>query len=373
TQGALLVGVLLRALHGEPGRAPQRTLDLVGDGGGRSAGLEQDGVGARVLTAPRAGIVGGAHQDRPRRPADVRGEGRHAEPLGLGARQCEARADAQVVFFGKRLGEDEPAAAAHTLGGLARVACKKLVGRQQRCGLAGWGHHEHATLAVVEQAAAIETDCPHALELLQLRTIVRHERRGLEQVVGAGWGDPQVGVGVAVAGRVVQAREQVSVRSADRDAAEDGNRAGGRDGDSARAALSSIVATCGIGLTIREATRLTSVSVVLSTIGNSSSSAATSRTMPGIAASGAASSKAVAAPRQARPAKERRLPLEGRVPVRSRGAIAASGSRARMSRSGLSTATIAASIPPPAAIATLCQVTTRWEPSANASERKAGF
>ncbi len=44
-----------------------------------------------------------------------------------------------------------------------------------------------------------------------------------------------------------------------------------------------------------------------------------------------------------------------------------------MSRSGLSTATIAASMPPPAASATLCQLTTRCEPTAKASERYAGF
>ena len=75
--------------------------------------------------------------------------------------------------------------------------------------------------------------------------------------------------------------------------------------------------------------------------------------MPGIAASGAASSSTVAAARHTRPASARR-PGERAPPDPSFTVIAASGSRERMSRSGLSTATTAASIPPPAAIATLC-------------------
>ncbi len=55
--------------------------------------------------------------------------------------------------------------------------------------------------------------------------------------------------------------------------------------------------------------------------------------------------------------------------VRSPGAVTAGGRRERMSRSGLSTATMAASIPPPTATSTLCALTTRSEPTAKAEDR----
>ena len=95
--------------------------------------------------------------------------------------------------------------------------------------------------------------------------------------------------------------------------------------------------------------------------------------MPGIAASGAASRTSVAAARQASPASARRVPIAYLPLWRSTGLIAASGSRERMSGRGLSTATIAASIPPPTAIAMLCKLTIRCEPIGNASDRKAGL
>ncbi len=69
----------------------------------------------------------------------------------------------------------------------------------------------------------------------------------------------------------------------------------------APAAPSSIVAMCGTTPVISRASRPTSASVRSSTKGSTSSSAATSRTMPGIAASGAASRIAVAASRHTTP------------------------------------------------------------------------
>ena len=106
--------------------------------------------------------------------------------------------------------------------------------------------------------------------------------------------------------------------------------------------------------------------------GSTSSREAMSSTMPGIAASGAASSISVAVPAHAALASASRLKVLVACAQRAT-EDHCGGSRARMSRRGASTATIAASMPPPVAIATLCQLTTRWEPTANASDRKAGF
>ena len=60
-----------------------------------------------------------------------------------------------MVFFGQGLGEHKPTALAHALGSLALLAGKQLVGGQQRGGFGGRCGHEHAALAVVEQAAAV--------------------------------------------------------------------------------------------------------------------------------------------------------------------------------------------------------------------------
>ena len=138
-----------------------------------------------------------------------------------------------------------------------------------------------------------------------------------------------------------------------------------------RPARSSITATCGTALMIRGASARTSASVATSGSGSSSSSAATRKTIPRIASFGAASRIAVAPARHTSPASaslSRPTPPPSPA-VRSPGAVTAGGRRERISRSGLSTATIAASMPPPTATTTLCALTTRSEPTAKAEER----
>ena len=113
---------------------------------------------------------------------------------------------------------------------------------------------------------------------------------------------------------------------------------------------------------------MSSASASPSATGSTSSSAAISRTMPTIACLGAASRIAVAAARHSTPTSAVRM-LARPAAEPCFGVIAASGSRETMSRSGLSTATTAANMPPPAAIAMLCQPTTRCVPTANAEPR----
>ena len=137
-----------------------------------------------------------------------------------------------------------------------------------------------------------------------------------------------------------------------------------------RPARSSITATCGTALVIVGARRRTSASVPASGSGSSNNRAATSNTMPRIASFGATSRIAVAAARHTTPPSAsvptRRPPS---AVDRSPGAVSTGGRRERISRSGLSTATHAASIPPPTATATLWALITCWEPTANAEDR----
>ncbi len=128
-----------------------------------------------------------------------------------------------------------------------------------------------------------------------------------------------------------------------------------------------MTAMCGTALVIVGARRLTSASVAFSGIGKSSSSAAISVTMPMTASCGAASRIASVTPRQLSPPASSHLVVP--PPEPSLGVIAANGSRETISRNGLNTATQAASIPPPTAIAKFCQVTTRSVPTAKAEER----
>jgi hypothetical protein len=140
-----------------------------------------------------------------------------------------------------------------------------------------------------------------------------------------------------------------------------------------RPARSSLTATCGTALVTFGASKVTSASNARSGSGSNSSSAHVNVTIPTIAACGAASRTTTVAATQSSPASVSRRVAAALPVALSFGVIAASGSRERMSRSGLSTAMIAASIPPTTAITTLGVPTTRDEPTANAEERKPGF
>ena len=100
---------------------------------------------------------------------------------------------------------------------------------------------------------------------------------------------------------------------------------------------------------------------------SSASSAAISVTIPTIAACGAASRITSVAAKHTRPPSV--SSREVLPPAPSLVSIAASGSRETMSLNGLSTATLAAPMPPTTEIAMLCQFTTRSEPTAKAEER----
>ena len=160
--------------------------------GGREVASEQDAVGARVRAPPGARVVLGVHHDRARRPADVGGQRRHAKAHRIGRRQPEELADAQVLFGRDRLGEHEPPAGAHARFRLARIAPHDLARGQQRSGLTRGRDHQRPSLAVVQQPAAVERHRANAREALELGLPRRRERAGLQEVVGAGGGDPHI-------------------------------------------------------------------------------------------------------------------------------------------------------------------------------------
>ena len=158
------------ALHAT-GPRPGRVLGVSrgATSGGAAPGGKQDVVGARVGASPRAGVVVGGHDDRARRPADVRRERREAQhQSGPGAGSVKALPMRRWCSLRQGLGEHGPAARPQTPAlALAERALDDLRGGQQRRRVARRGDHPDPALTPVQQAAAVDAHGVYAGEPLR--------------------------------------------------------------------------------------------------------------------------------------------------------------------------------------------------------------